>query len=242
MATESHVGPRYRAGSALAAASGRYNAIFVKELLSADCPVASLTVLCIDDDDFQREAIKALFQIANNVPNKVRYNVTVVASAAEALSTFEPPLNLKPDLVLLDIMMDGTRGDEFLPQLRELIPPHGKIVMASALSHVKRVEGLLGLGGADGYLVKPISPDTVKVVWQYVYPPERLAHLSFADRPGTPGSGSSSPRAAPPVGSIGHDNRVHSRLRSSNPAGRLLPIRLRPEDEETQDVGACKQQ
>ena len=41
-----------------------------------------------------------------------------------------------------------------------------------------------------------------------------------------------------------HRGHVYSRLRGANPAGRLRPIRLRPEDEDQDDenIGACKQQ
>ena len=48
-----------------------------------------------------------------------------------------------------------------------------------------------------------------------------------------------------PAGNPGdHRGHVYSRLRGANPAGRLRPIRLRPEDERQvgEDIGACKQQ
>ena len=164
--------------------------------------------------------------------------------------------------------MEGMKGDELLPMLRPRLPEHTKIVMAST-SSVVHVHQLLSEGGADGYLVKPIAPDVIAHVWQYVYPPfsspvparssaQPRSSVRWADRETrNPPRGDATPQGATtPSGAVvaapaersgrssgvGANGHVHTRLREAGPAARLRPIRLRPEDDSPHDIGLCKQQ
>src|SRR5262249_13415011 len=67
--------------------------------------------------------------------------------------------SLKPDLILLDIMMQGIDGYETCRRLRA-IPElaNTKIIMVSAKAMTsERLEGYAA--GADDYVVKPFDPD-----------------------------------------------------------------------------------
>ena len=246
-------GGQYRAGATLASTAltgdTSERPVYLVEALKAECPVSSITVLCVDDDNFQREALASLFAIANK--KRALYKPTFVASADEALAALKAPQSLQPDLVLLDILLSGgMNGDELIPMMRPLLPEHCKIVMASVESQVQRVQRLLE-GGADGFLVKPIAPDTIKVIWQYVHPPTPVTPRAGAGGSphGSPKRGATTPSGAlaAPVQSSGRasggagSGHVYSRLRGANPAGRLRPIRLQQDDEE-HDIGMCKQQ
>ena len=80
-------------------------------------PAAPVTVLMVDDDSFQHEVIKGLFEQANQ-NQSVRYELSIVSTAEEALELLRDPSSLKPDIILLDIIMDGISGTELLPDVR----------------------------------------------------------------------------------------------------------------------------
>lgn len=268
---EAYQGAKYRTGATIANnhLDDGVAPIYLEGLSTLDCPVDTITVLYVDDDDFQRESIRSLFELANK--ESALYQLHAFSSASEALAAFAPPTNLRPDLILLDIMMPGDmQGDALLVQIRQLATAMDmkmpKFVMASILSHVKRVNDLLAIG-ADGYLVKPVAPITIKLIWQFVHPGharDQANNMSMDTSAVEPSASSiePSPRAtldhwaggparpptqpsgapAAPASLSSHGGHVYSRLRGANPAGRLRPIRLRPEDEEAADIGGCKQQ
>ena len=215
--------------------------------------------------------VQSLFDLANQEGHGL-YKVHAVASGAEALAALAPPNNLQPDVILLDIMMDGERGDVVLPKIRELYPQgerSPKIVMASILSHVDRVQNLFDLG-ADGYLVKPIAPNTIKLLWRFVYPPDdatsRWLQQGVVEqplrsrRPSQEASGSAqmvpgpssgdpsqsaplaAPRAAPPTAPLGGGVRPASAGGLGSTRRGHRPIRLRPSADEDEEIGGCKQQ
>ena len=83
------------------------------------------------------------------------YDVTTAKNGDEA---FEKAKQVKPDLIILDIMMPGKNGIEVCKLLR-MIPAFKQtlIVFLTALSdETTEIKGLET--GADDYLTKPISP------------------------------------------------------------------------------------
>ena len=212
--------------------------------------------------------VQALFDLSNQEGHGL-YKIHIVRSGKEAISALRPPTSLKPDLILLDIMMEEERGDIVLPKIRALYLESGsappKIVMSSILSHVERVQNLFDLG-ADGYLVKPIAPQTIKLLWRFVHPPDDdasrwlqqgvLADLPVAPPPlqrpsaaGTPpeesqrahgnseGSSTGVGQSVPPQQA--HGARPAGAGRTNARRGHR-PIHLGLEDDE--EIGGCKQQ
>ena len=169
---EAACGARYRKGTTLSISSDGTFADAIVPLRCegvSSCPVPSISVLCVEDDHFQQEALIGLFALAN-APGEL-YKVKIVGSAAEALSCLEA--GFKPDLVLLDVMLDkgGESGDKLLPKMRAFFDEkeNPSFIFASVLSHVERVKNLCALG-VQGYLVKPIAPSTIKLMWQFCHP------------------------------------------------------------------------
>lgn len=79
------------------------------------------------------------------------HDVVTAASGAEALAEFD---RVRPDLVLLDVMLPGIDGFEVCRRLRERSPV--PIIMLSARGEeIDRVAGLES--GADDYVTKPFS-------------------------------------------------------------------------------------
>jgi len=102
-------------------------------------------ILVVDDDDGIRSLVKKYL-------NENKYLVTTASSAEDASEKIKI---IKFDLIILDIMMPGKSGLEFIEdQKGSLETP---IVLLTAKGEAKeRVEGLEV--GADDYLPKPFEP------------------------------------------------------------------------------------
>ncbi len=104
-------------------------------------------VLLIEDDAGLREILK--FNLSRS-----GYDPIEAESAQEALLLLE---DIVPDLILLDLMLPGLKGEDFLNIIRNneklgYIP----VVVISAKSEENKVVELLK-SGADDYLTKPFS-------------------------------------------------------------------------------------
>ena len=107
-------------------------------------------ILVVDDDDGIRKLVKKLL-------NRNKYLVTTASNALEA----ENKLKLiKFDLIVLDIMMPGKTGLEFIDENKlKLKTP---IILLTAKGDISdRIEGLET--GADDYLPKPFEPKELEL-------------------------------------------------------------------------------
>ena len=101
-------------------------------------------ILVVDDDNGIRDLVKK-FLIENN------YLVNTAANSEEAQKKIEI---IKFDLIILDIMMPGKSGLEFLNENKNLIDT--PIILLTAKGEAKeRIHGLET--GADDYLPKPFE-------------------------------------------------------------------------------------
>jgi two-component system response regulator MtrA len=102
-------------------------------------------VLVVDDDP-------ALAEMLGIVLRSEGFEPSFVAEGDRALAAFR---DVKPDVVLLDVMLPGTDGIDVCRQIRaESGTP---IVMLTARSDT--IDVVLGLeSGADDYVVKPFKP------------------------------------------------------------------------------------
>ena len=109
------------------------------------------TVLIVDDALIMRSILSAMLEKAGH---EVVGNAT---NAEEALEMYE---ELKPDLVTMDILMEGTDGITCLKQILEL-DPDARVVMISAQGHGRQEEASRE-AGARGYVAKPIEVDALQ--------------------------------------------------------------------------------
>ena len=102
-------------------------------------------ILVVDDDDGIRSLVKKYF-------NENKYLITTAGSAEDA---GEKVKIIKFDLIILDIMMPGKNGLEFIEEHKnDLDTP---VILLTAKGQAdERVEGLEI--GADDYLPKPFEP------------------------------------------------------------------------------------
>lgn len=68
----------------------------------------------------------------------------------------ELALSLKPDVVILDVMLPGMNGFEVCSILRNEIPHLGIIMLTAKTQEVDKILGLEQ--GSDDYMVKPFNP------------------------------------------------------------------------------------
>ena len=102
-------------------------------------------ILVVDDDDGIRSLVKKYL-------NENKYLVTTSANAEDASKKIKI---IKFDLIILDIMMPGKNGLEFIQENKKKLET--PIILLTAKSEPnERIEGLEV--GADDYLPKPFEP------------------------------------------------------------------------------------
>lgn len=98
-------------------------------------------ILIIDDDIY-------IGNMVEEVLTKEGYSVSRAYSGTEALLMLS---DIKPDLILLDLMLPGLSGEEVLPRIRNI-----PVIVVSAKADIENKVNLL-LGGAADYITKPFD-------------------------------------------------------------------------------------
>ena len=108
-------------------------------------PKFDMKVLLVDDDENFANGLK-IFLEKFNIATVIESRIT---SAEKQLKKFEF------DIILLDVMMPGGSGFDFLPTIRKMcdVP----VIMLTALDEEDELVNGLDLG-ADDYITKPFSP------------------------------------------------------------------------------------
>ena len=106
-------------------------------------------ILIVDDEEVYREAVGAVLRQAGYL----------VSEAEDGEKAIDVALNVNPDLIISDVMMDGLDGYGFLDRLRmdpstSMIP----FVFMTGLSDKESMRKGMSRG-ADDFLVKPFSAD-----------------------------------------------------------------------------------
>ena len=108
------------------------------------------TILIADDASFMRGTLKYIVENAHH---------KVVGTAKEGKEAVEMYTRLKPDLVLLDILMEGVDGIAALKAIRKH-DPEAKVVMVTALGQEHKRQEAQQLG-ASGYIRKPFKQEEI---------------------------------------------------------------------------------
>jgi two-component system chemotaxis response regulator CheY len=83
----------------------------------------------------------------------------VVGEAETGQTAVELYEKVRPDLVILDILMPDMNGLEALKKIRE-IDPDARVLMCTASEQSSHVQEALSLG-ARGYIVKPFTKEII---------------------------------------------------------------------------------
>ena len=102
-------------------------------------------ILVVDDDEGIRDLVKKYL-------NENNYLINTASNAEEAQRKIEI---ISFDIIILDIMMPGKSGLQFLNEIKKIIDT--PVILLTAKNEAKeRIEGLET--GADDYLAKPFEP------------------------------------------------------------------------------------
>ena len=108
-------------------------------------------VLIVDDALFMRKVLEKIL---------VSAGYEVVGEAENGQQAIEKYDELWPDVVLLDITMEGMGGIDAVSGLMSL-DPSAKIVMCSALGGQRAMVNEATAAGAKGFIVKPFDAEKV---------------------------------------------------------------------------------
>jgi two-component system nitrate/nitrite response regulator NarL len=111
--------------------------------------LSKLKILLADDHPLFRSGIKLLLQRQKDLD--------VIGEASDGAECVKLAKKLKPDLVLLDLHMEGVGGLEALPLLKQEIPD-AYVLMLTVSEDAENLIEALKLG-ASGYLLKNIETD-----------------------------------------------------------------------------------
>src|SRR6266849_4761953 len=103
-------------------------------------------ILLVDDEPGMLRYIRTLLEVDD-------HRIETASTGEEALDLVQK--GLRPDLVLMDLLMPGIDGLETLETLRKL-QPGVKVVMLSCVNDTKKVVQAIHLGATD-YITKPFQ-------------------------------------------------------------------------------------
>ena len=110
-----------------------------------------ITALIVDDSSYMRSSIKFYAS---------KHGVASFSEAENGMVGVEKYKQFKPDIVFMDIMMNGMSGTEALKQIIEY-DPNAKVVMVSSVLGQDPVIDEAKSLGAKAFLCKPLDDKDV---------------------------------------------------------------------------------
>jgi DNA-binding NarL/FixJ family response regulator len=110
-----------------------------------------IRVLIVDDHSVVREGLRAFLEL--------QAGLEVVGEAADGEEAIEAGARLRPDVILMDLVMPQLGGVAAMRRLREKVPGARIIVLTSFLDDDKLLPALRA--GAAGYLLKNAEPHEI---------------------------------------------------------------------------------
>lgn len=139
-----------------------------------------IRVLVVDDHPLFRDGLTSLLGTVEDID--------VVGSAGDGESAVRQALELRPDVVMMDLNLPGVPGLEASRRILEALPDCGVLVLTMLADEASVVASLRV--GARGYLLKEAAQHEVLAAIRTVaaggavYGPKVAARLLDTDRPG----------------------------------------------------------
>ena len=108
-----------------------------------------IRVLVADDHPVVREGFSAIVDVEDDIE--------VVGQAADGLQAVQLARELKPDVVLMDLVMPGLDGVDAIRQIRAELPDTHALILTTYADDQHIMDGIQA--GARGYLLKDALPD-----------------------------------------------------------------------------------
>ncbi|BDM83350.1 response regulator [Acaryochloris marina] len=109
----------------------------------------AIQILLVDDQYLIREGISSLLELEEDLE--------VVGMAANGKEAIKQAMDLKPNIILMDIRMPELNGVEATAKIKQSLP-HCQIIMLTTFDDEELIVQSL-LAGACGYLMKDIPPN-----------------------------------------------------------------------------------
>lgn len=127
-------------------------------------PKPPLTCLIVDDSAFMRFHLRRMMDSFDNVI------ATEAANGTEAIREYG---RLRPDIVLMDIVMPGLEGVETVRKICDT-DPGARVIMISSVSYKEKVADAMA-AGAKCFIPKPVTTDQLRKAIEEVLSPETRA-------------------------------------------------------------------
>ena len=131
-----------------------------------------IKVLIADDHTVVRKGIRALLE--------TEPGITVVGEAADGEDAIHKALALKPDVILMDLVMPKLDGVQAIKELREVLPK-AKVLVLTSFAEDRRIVAAIE-AGALGYLLKDSSPEDLVRAIREVHRGESSLHPKVAQQ------------------------------------------------------------
>ncbi|MFZ6863432.1 response regulator [Undibacterium sp. Ji67W] len=110
----------------------------------------NVSILLIDDNDITREVLRVVLRSEG-------YNV--VGEATDGGAGLDMALKLRPNIILLDVVMPKISGLEILPKIKEMLP-EAMVLMVTASKDNETVSEAVK-AGIHGFIVKPFNAQKI---------------------------------------------------------------------------------
>jgi two-component system, cell cycle response regulator DivK len=121
--------------------------------------MAGEAILIVDDN-------AANLKLARVILQGEGYEVRTAVDARDALKTLE---NFKPKMILMDIQLPDMDGLELTKKLKSDLNHRSVVILALTAYAMKGDEERARAAGCDGYVTKPLDPNTFPgIVAQYL--------------------------------------------------------------------------
>jgi NarL family two-component system response regulator LiaR len=122
-------------------------------------PKETIKVLIVDDHAVVRRGLRTFLELQDDLSSDdpSALAIEVVGEAANGVEAVRLARNLRPDVVLLDLVMPEMDGIEATPKITA-DSPHSRVIILTSFGEEDRVFPAIR-AGAQGYLLKDIAPD-----------------------------------------------------------------------------------
>lgn len=134
--------------------------------------MAKIRVLVVDDHPVVREGLMSFLETEGEL--EVQRAVSTGEEAVDAVQ------ELRPDVVLMDLVMPGMDGVEAIRRIKETSPETRVIVMTSFAQNDKLFPAIKA--GSDGYLLKDIMPKDLLDAVRSVHAGRSVLHPDVAQK------------------------------------------------------------
>ncbi|MDP9072353.1 MAG: response regulator transcription factor [Actinomycetota bacterium] len=129
-----------------------------------------IRVLVVDDHPVVRQGLRAFLES--------RPGIVVVGEAGDGATAVTEVDRLRPDVVLMDLVMPGLEGAAAIRRIQERAPSARVLVLTSFASEDQVVPAVQA--GAAGYLLKDVEPADLEAAIRTVHHGEGLLHPRVA--------------------------------------------------------------